>query len=63
MYKRQGYASEGYSRDNVELIEALDRVTAGYTPERLEHLADIFRACSRYEMNFWQMAWDREENI
>lgn len=56
----RGYASEEYSRDNAELIGALDRVTAGYTHERLEHLADIFTACSRYELNFWQMAWDRE---
>lgn len=42
----------------VILIETLDRLSAHYTEEQLRHLEDIFIACSRYEMAFWQMAWE-----
>ncbi len=52
-----GYASEGYARDNVVLLETLDRLTADYNEDQLKHLRDIFVACSRYEMAFWEMSW------
>ena len=32
-----------------------------YTEEQLRHLEDIFIACSRYEMAFWQMAWEMRQ--
>ena len=54
----RGYASDGYAAGNVILIETLDRLSAHYTEEQLRHLEDIFIACSRYEMAFWQMAWE-----
>ena len=54
----RGYASDGYAAGNVMLIETLDRLSAHYTEEQLRHLEDIFIACSRYEMAFWQMAWE-----
>lgn len=31
------------------------------TEEQLRHLEDIFIACSRYEMAFWQMAWEMRQ--
>ena len=43
------------------LIETLDRLSAHYTEEQLRHLEDIFIACSRYEMVFWQMAWEMRQ--
>ena len=57
----RGYASDGYAAGNVILIETLDRLSAHYTEERLRHLEDIFIACSRYEMAFWQMAWEMRQ--
>ena len=54
----RGYASDEYAAGNVILIETLDRLSAHYTEEQLRHLEDIFIACSRYEMAFWQMAWE-----
>lgn len=54
----QGYASDTYAAGNVVLLETLDRLTAQYTEEQLCHLVDIFTTCSRFEMLFWQMAWD-----
>ena len=54
----RGYASDEYAAGNVMLIETLDRLSAHYAEEQLRHLEDIFIACSRYEMAFWQMAWE-----
>ena len=54
----KGYISDGYSKDNAILMEALNHMTEKYTEEQLSHLADIFTACSRYELNFWEMAWN-----
>ena len=41
--------------------ETLDRLSAHYAEEQLRHLEDIFIACSRYEMAFWQMAWEMRQ--
>ena len=57
----RGYASDEYAAGNVMLIETLDRLSAHYTEEQLRHLEDIFIACSRYEMAFWQMAWEMRQ--
>lgn len=57
----RGYASDGYAAGNVMLIETLDRLSAHYAEEQLRHLEDIFIACSRYEMAFWQMAWEMRQ--
>ena len=52
-----GYVSEGYAEENVILFEKLNRLTETYTENQLQHLVDIFVACSRYEMAFWEMSW------
>lgn len=54
----QGYASEAYHEANIVLLEMLDRLTREYTEEQLKHLEDIFINCSRYEMGFWDLAWE-----
>ena len=53
----RGYISEGYAKENVILLEELDRLTESYTEAQIRHLADIFAACSRYELAFWEMSW------
>ena len=50
-----------YDESEVEVLAALDRLSAHYTEEQLRHLEDIFIACSRYEMAFWQMAWEMRQ--
>ena len=54
----KGYSSDEYSQENVALMEMLDRLTVDIPKERLAHLIDICVACSRYEMMFWDMAWN-----
>lgn len=53
-----GYVSEEYSEENRVLIELLDDMTKTYTPAQIEHLKDVFLACSRYEMAFWDLSWN-----
>lgn len=53
----KGYSAESYSRANAYLMDMLDRLTNGFTDEQKKHLSDIFVACSRYEMAFWDLAW------
>ena len=36
----------------------LDRLSTDYSEAQLRHLEEIFITCSRYELAFWQMAWD-----
>ena len=53
-----GYASEEYHNENENLIQLMNRLAAHCTPPQEAHLIDIFTACSRYEMAFWDMAWE-----
>ena len=54
----QGYASEEYAATNQALIELMDELAAGTTEEQLAYLTDVFVNCSRYELGFWDMAWE-----
>ncbi len=54
----KGYISAAYSDDNKILLTTLDRLTRNYTEEQVRHLTEIFVACSRYELAFWDMSWN-----
>lgn len=56
-----GYASEDYAAGNVRLIDTLNALTVDYTEAQIAHLVDIFVACSRYEADFWQLAWEQKQ--
>lgn len=51
------YAGEEYHEDNVVLIDWMEKLAKDYNEEQVQHLVDIFVACSRYELDFWEMAW------
>ncbi len=53
----RGYASDGYAKENIILLDEINRLTENYTEKQLQHLIDIFAACSRYELAFWEMSW------
>ena len=55
----KGYASDSYAAENVILLDTLNCLTENYTEKQIQHLIDIFAACSRYELAFWEMAWNR----
>ena len=54
----QGSASEEYAATNQALIELMDSLAADAGEEQLAYLTDVFVNCSRYELGFWDMAWD-----
>ena len=54
----RGYASEDYTATNQALIELIDELAVGATEDQIAHLTDIFVNCSRYELGFWDMAWE-----
>lgn len=54
----KGYADAHYSEANILLLEMTDRLTQHYTEAQYRHLEEIFVACSRHELAFWEMAWN-----
>lgn len=52
-----GYASDDYAAENKVLVEMFDSLTADCSESELKHLEEIFIACSRYELAFWEMGW------
>ena len=54
----RGYADPGYAASNQVLVDLTERLTRNYSQAQLEHLTEIFIACSRYEGAFWDMAWE-----
>lgn len=54
----RGYASEEYAATNQALIELMDTLAADATEAQLAYLTDVFVNCSRYELGFWDMAWE-----
>ena len=56
----QGYSSEEYQETNRALVERMDALAAGCSEEEYRRLEEIFVACSRYELGFWEMAWKLE---
>ena len=53
----KGYASDEYSKENEHLIQMLENMTEHYTDEQKQHIIDIYVACSRYELAFWDFSW------
>ena len=54
----QGYATPEYHEANETLIALTERLTAGCSEDEMCRLEEIFLECSRYEMAFWDMAWE-----
>lgn len=57
----KGYSSEAYHEENIILLNTLDKMTENYTEGQIEHLVQIFVNCSRYEMKFWDLAWEMKK--
>ena len=54
----QGYASEEYTATNEALIRLMNDLAKGASEEQVTYLTEIFINCSRYELGFWDMAWE-----
>ena len=54
----RGYASEEYAATNQALIELMNTLAAGAGEDQRAYLTEVFVNCSRYELGFWDMAWE-----
>ena len=54
----RSYASDDYAATNQALIDLMDKLAEGITEAQFDRLAEIFVNCSRYELGFWDMAWE-----
>lgn len=54
----RSYASDEYTQTNRALIELMDELAEGASEAQIGALTDIFVRCSRYELAFWDMAWE-----
>ena len=54
----RSYAGEEYAAMNQGLIDLMNHLAENVSDEQLEHLKEIFVNCSRYELGFWDMAWE-----
>ena len=51
----EAYACNEYMAANQELIDAVDRISAGIDPAEEDRLCGIFLECCKYEDAFWDM--------
>ena len=49
------YSGKEYCDLNKIFVAALEETTKDYNEAQLNHIAEIFRECSLYEMGFWDM--------
>lgn len=52
------YSGEEYCSGNRVLVKVIDELTKDYTEEQIQHIIEIYKACSLYELGFWDMAWN-----
>lgn len=57
----KGYASNEYHDGNEKMIDMIEKLTADFSQVQKKRLIEIFVACSRYELEFWNMAWNMIE--
>ncbi|MBQ9010657.1 MAG: thiaminase II [Clostridia bacterium] len=55
-----GYTSEEYQRTNEALIRLMDDLAESADAAERARLTEIFVNCSRYELAFWDMAWEQQ---
>jgi thiaminase/transcriptional activator TenA len=56
----QGYTSKEYVEETEDLIAWVDKLGENISQEEREGLKRIFVQCSRYEYEFWDMAYQKE---
>ena len=56
-----GYSCKEYCDATKLIIDLVDQYGEGITKEREDHLKAIFVNCSRYEQEFWNMAYAMKE--
>ena len=53
-----GYSCQAYCENTQLIIDLVKKYGEGISQEREDHLKEIFVNCSRYEADFWTMAYE-----
>ena len=53
------YSGEEYAANNRSLTETFNRLAVDYSDKQMAELSEIFRRCSQYELDFWEMGWNK----
>ena len=53
-----GYSCQEYCDSTQLIIDLVNKYGEGIDKKREEHLKEIFVTCSRYEADFWEMAYE-----
>lgn len=56
----KSYVSDTYSNENAALFNAVEKLVEGYTEKQKQHIVDILVICAKYELEFWNMAWNMQ---
>lgn len=56
----QGYTSPRYVAANQSIIALTNQLAESCTERAYQRMEEIFIACSRYELAFWEMCWKME---
>lgn len=56
----KGYISEGYKEEVQWLLDLVDDLGKHLSEKELDRLTEIFINCSKYELMFWDMAYNKE---
>ncbi len=54
----QGYAARDYQDANAALVDLMDELAGDCAGAAYRRLEEIFVTCSRFELGFWDMAWN-----
>jgi len=57
------YADPGYDAACREWIAYAEKACTGISPERAARCREIFRACSEFELHFWEMAAKPRDDV
>ncbi len=56
-----GYCSGAYQQENEALIALMNTLAGECGAQTLDGLEEVFLNCSRFEAQFWDMAWNMED--
>lgn len=54
----QGYSSDAFHDGNERMKKIIEGLVKDFSEEEINRLIDVFITCSRYELEFWNMAWN-----
>ncbi|AKA69648.1 thiaminase II [Clostridium scatologenes] len=56
----KGYISKEYEKETLWLLDLVNNIAKHLSEKELDRLNEIFINCSKYELMFWDMAYNKE---